>query len=600
MCGIAGLWAPGATDLSSEIRRMISVLPHRGPDGEGIFVEGDVAFGHRRLSIIDLDDRAAQPMHDPTGRYVLTYNGEIYNYVELRVELERLGVRFRTESDSEVLLQAFATWGSACLPRLNGMFAFAILDRLTRHIFVARDRLGVKPLVFMHDGRRFAFASEHKALVAAGFATGEMSPPAVYEYIARGYTSGGRSFFAGIEALLPGHALELASDGTLRAWEWWRPDTTPDEAPSAEAWSDSVRELVEDAVRLRLRSDVPVGAHLSGGLDSSAIVAAAARLGSPLETFTGAFPDEPDGDERSYSRAVGDRYGLVRHEIEIRIDELADTWDRLMWHLDEPIAGPGAFPQLFVCDLARRHGVKVVLGGQGGDELFGGYLRHRLLFHRSSLRTGGPVRRLRSAVALSRLAVPELGRVRMTSARVPDSALDPGFLELVEPAFREEVRRPRLRAASAGELMLWDLRNYLPALLQVEDRTSMAASLESRTPLLDYRLVELALRIPDRHRFKGAGKSLLRDAVASWLPEEVVQRRDKRGFPTPLQHWQERPALRGLVDALVRPPGGGMNVFTPSYLEGSRRFAPSQLWSVLMINGWLTTPHTMAAVARTA
>ena len=590
MCGIAGLWDAEPAELAPVVERMLAVIAHRGPDGDGTFVEGAFALGHRRLSIIDLDDRASQPMLDGPGRYVLTFNGEIYNYIELRAELVALGVSFRTESDSEVLLAAYATWGSDCLQRFNGMFAFAILDRVEKRLFCARDRLGVKPLVFVHDGRRFAFASEHKALVAAGATSGELAPDAVYEYIARGYTSGGRSFFAGVESLLPGHALELAVDGTLRTWAWWQPDTTPDEDRSFDDWSGAIAELLEDAVRLRLRSDVPVGAHLSGGLDSSAIVAAAAGLGQKLETFTGAFPEEPGSDERSYSRLVADRYGLTRREVEIGIDELTDSWDRLLWHLDEPIAGPGAFPQLLVCDLAREHGMKVVLGGQGGDELFGGYLRHRILHHRRLL-TGGPPRaRAGSAVELGRLALPELRRIRRTSTRVQDDALDPAFLDRVDASFREEARRPRLHAASAGELMLWDLKNYLPALLQVEDRTSMAASLESRTPLLDYRLVELAIRIPDRHRFRGRdGKPLLRTAVAPWLPEAVVRRRDKRGFPTPLQHWRERPALRGLVESLVRPAQTDTPVFSPAYLERAASFAASELWTVLMINGWLAS-----------
>ena len=335
---------------------------------------------------------------------------------------------------------------------------------------------------------------------------------------------------------------------------------------------------------------MPVGAHLSGGLDSSAIVAAAAGLGQKLETFTGAFPEESGSDERSYSRLVADRYGLTRREVEIGIDELTDSWDRLLWHLDEPIAGPSAFPQLLVCDLAREHGMKVVLGGQGGDELFGGYLRHRILHQRRLLTSGPPGARAASAVELGRLALPELRRIRRTSTRVQDDALDPAFLDRVDASFREEARRPRLQAASAGELMFWDLKNYLPALLQVEDRTSMAASLESRTPLLDYRLVELAIRIPDRVRFRGRdGKPLLRTAVAPWLPEAVVRRRDKRGFPTPLQHWRERPALKGLVESLVRPAQTDTPVFSPAYLERATSFAPSELWTVLMINGWLAS-----------
>ena len=278
MCGIAGLWDAEPAELAPVVERMLAVIAHRGPDGDGTFVEGAFALGHRRLSIIDLDDRAlAADAGRPAAATCSPSTARSTTTSSCARSSRSSASRFRTESDTEVLLAAYATWGSDCLQRFNGMFAFAIFDRVERALFCARDRLGVKPLVYVHDGRRFAFASEHKALVAAGATSGELAPDAVYEYIARGYTSGGRSFFAGVESLLPGHALELAADGTLRTWAWWQPDTTPDEDRSFDDWSGAIAELLEDAVRLRLRSDVPVGAHLSGGLDSSAIVAAARR-----------------------------------------------------------------------------------------------------------------------------------------------------------------------------------------------------------------------------------------------------------------------------------------------------------------------------------
>ena len=600
MCGIAGIVTRAGAADAEAVARMMAVLEHRGPDGDGHWAEDEVALGHRRLAIIDLSDGGRQPMHSHDDRFVVTYNGELYNYLELRAELEREGVRFRSASDTEVLLEAYARWGRAALQRFNGMFAVAIFDRLERSLFLARDRLGVKPLAWTWDGSTLGFGSEVKALVAGGLVTGEYNAEAVYEYLARGYTSDGRSFYAGVNVLPPGTWLELGRDGQPVLRQWWQPERAPVEDGTArDEWAEQVASLLEDAVRVRLRSDVPVGAHLSGGLDSSAVVAAAARSGSSrIETFTGAFVDEAGFDERAHSRAVVERYGLVGHEIEISIDDLPGQFERLVWHMDEPIAGEGVFPQLLVCDLARAHGFIVVLGGQGGDELFGGYLRHRALHYKRALRSASPRGRFAAAVELVRLAASEWRRVRRTSSRVGDEALAPGFLARVDPAFREEVRRSRLSFDSAADLMWWDLKNYLPALLHVEDRTSMAASIESRTPLLDYRLVELALRIPERMHFQPqVPKPVLRAGVRGWLPTQVAERRDKRGFNVPLHRWQDTPRLRELVLDLTRPEAtpDERAIFAADYVAGRDGLAPSQLWSVLSVNGWLRATETRSA-----
>ncbi|MCW2928673.1 MAG: hypothetical protein JWM86_2641 [Thermoleophilia bacterium] len=608
MCGIAGIYDRGGDCDAAGVSRMLDVQAHRGPDGCGTWADPGIVLGHRRLAFLDLSHEGAQPMTYGEDRYVITYNGEVYNFVELRETLTRLGHGFRSTSDTEVLLAAYAEWGPDCLHRLNGMFAFAIWDRRERSLFVARDRLGVKPLAYTWDGRRFGFASEAKALHAAGLAPGGMEPDAVYEYLARGYTSAGRSFHADVHVLEPGHAMLLTDDAPLRTWEWWTPERSEDAAfGSAAEWAVAVGELLDDAVRIRLRADVPVGAHLSGGLDSSAIVAAAARHHTgdqPLHTFTGAFTDDAASDERRWARAVAAHTGVQMHEVEIGVDGLADQFARILWHMDEPIAGPGVFPQLMVCDLVAQHRVKAVLGGQGGDELFGGYLRHRALHYKQRARSGGMAGRAGAAFELARLARREWRRVRRTSTRVQDEQLAPAFLSRVDASVREDVRRGALGFANVRELMWHDLRTYLPGLLHVEDRTSMAASIESRTPLLDYRLVELALRIPEELLFRrNDPKPLLRQAVAPWLPADVVGRRDKKGFPTPLHWWQERPALRELVLDLTVPgrgsagadggwsvpdPSGGEHVFRDEYLAGATGFQASELWTVLTVNGWLS------------
>jgi asparagine synthase (glutamine-hydrolysing) len=608
MCGIAGIYDRDGSADASAVSRMLDVQAHRGPDGCGTWADPGIVLGHRRLAFLDLSHEGAQPMHFAEGRYVITYNGEVYNYVELRATLERLGHELRSTSDTEVLLAAYAEWGVECLHRLNGMFAFAIWDRRERTLFVARDRLGVKPLTYTWDGRRFGFASESKALHAGGLAPGGMDPDAVYEYLARGYTSEGRSFHAGVHALEPGSAILLSDGMPLRTWQWWNPERSEDAAfGDADAWAEAIGELLDDAVRIRLRADVPVGAHLSGGLDSSAITCAAARhhAGSePFHAFTGAFTDDAASDERRWARSVAEHAGVRMHEVEIGVDDLAAQFARILWHMDEPIAGPGVFPQLMVCDLVARERVKAVLGGQGGDELFAGYLRHRALYWRGRASGAGVGGRASAALELASMARGEWRRVRRTSTRVGDAQLDPAFVASVDPMLREQVRRGALSHASVRDLLWHDLRSYLPGLLHVEDRTSMAASIESRTPLLDYRLVELALRIPVDLLFeRGNPKPLLRRAVASWLPQDVVARRDKKGFPTPLHWWRERPALREMVLDLTVPErgdsgvdggwrapvaGSGEAVFAPEYLAGVNAFQPSELWTVLTVNGWLS------------
>lgn len=584
---------PGSEHRSS-VARMLAMQVHRGPDGFGQWESDEVALGHRRLAIIDTSDAGAQPMlYGDGGRYVITYNGEIYNYIELRDELQEAGLSFSSECDTEVLLGAYAHWGRDMLSRLNGMFAFAIWDRVERRLFCARDRLGVKPFSYAWNGRRLAFASEQKALVAANVVSGEANPTAIYEYLARGYTSEGRSFHHGVEQLEPGCWLQIDDGGQLTRGRWWTPDRSPIDATSREEWLEQIAQLLDDAVRLRLRSDVPVGAHLSGGIDSSSVVAAASRHGgAEIHTFTGAFTDDAHSDERKYARAVSDMYKLTAHEVEIGIAELADQFDRIMWHMDEPIAGVGVFPQMLVCDLARRNGFIVVLGGQGGDELFAGYLRHRALHYRRQLKTGGPRNRGAAFLELASMVISEGGRVRRTSTRVGDERLSPAFIDSVDSAFREEVRRSRLSHGSARDLMWHDLHAYLPALLHVEDRTSMASSIESRTPMLDYRLVEASLRVPERLLFRrGDHKPLLRDAVAPWLPALVADRKDKRGFPTPLQYWNGHPRLSELVNSLTQPQAnttsaGELAVFSDEYLARRDHFQPSELWTVMTVQGW--------------
>lgn len=591
MCGIAGILSRRGRCEPRAVSQMLSAMRHRGPDGTGTFHDAGLGLGHCRLAVLDPSPAGAQPMFDASGRYVCVFNGALYNFCEIRRELERMGRTFRSAGDTEVLVEGYAAWGPSLLDRLNGMFAFAIYDRRSRELFCARDRLGVKPFVYVSDAQKFAFASEHKALIMAGLADTTPSPDGVYEFLAQGHVSAGGSLFTHIRSLPPGHLIHIDAQGRETLRRWWQPGSEPQDDMTEPEVADLVRCLVTDATRLRLRSDVPLGAHLSGGLDSSAVTAAAVRSGArELATFTGAFAAERAADERRWSRMVAGDNGLRLVEIELDIDALADVFRRVVWHLDEPVVGPGVLPQQLVYDASARHGIKVILSGHGGDELFGGYLRHRGAYYKRVFSTDpDPRRRAAAAIELTRLAA--AGRRRlMRQQTVPDTHLAADFLRSVDPAVRQQARRGAATFGTAAELMCWDLQHYLPGLLHAEDRISMASSIESRAPLLDYRLVEVAVRLPERSHFRPCTtKPVLRDAVTPWLPRPVADRRDKRGFPTPLGHWSRHPRMCRLVRELVHSASPDLTVFAPEFLARPEVMSAGQLWSVMQLQAWLTS-----------
>jgi asparagine synthase (glutamine-hydrolysing) len=605
MCGIAGVFDRGGTPADGALlERMAAALAHRGPDGDGFYIDGSVGLAHRALRIIDLSDAAFQPMTLPDSDSWLVFNGEIYNYVELMAELQARGQQFRSHSDTEVVLAAYRAWGVECLSHFNGMFAFALWDRARRRLFLARDRMGIKPLYYWWDGRRLAFASEIKALLCHPAIKAEPDGAAIAEYWRAMYTMGSHTWFAGIQRLLPGEHMLVDRRGMQVRRYWDLPDHEDGPGRSEASYVEETRALLEDSVRLCLRSDVPVGAHLSGGVDSSAITALLSRRLAPtaLKTFSGAFDAGPDYDERRYIGAVAQRYGTDHYETVPTPEDLPATLPRLVWSLDEPVAGPGAFPQYFVCKLTRQSGVIVVNGGQGGDELFGGYFGYLPAYLRSlvqSLRRRpspdllaallGDGLRVAAQPALREAAWEAFGSGRRGRLR-PDAAgaLPPFF----GPTLRRLDYTPTARETPAGErsilgdALAFDLRHYLPALLQVEDRVSMAWSLESRVPLLDYRLVELAMRIPPHLKLRGLEtKRILRRAVADLLPPIVAERRDKKGFPTPIGPW--------LRETLLGPDALARDLFDPAAVTtllddhvAGRGDSSRPLWMMLNTHLW--------------
>ena len=558
MCGICGIVAYGRPAKAETAAAMAATLDHRGPDGRGSYEAEGVALGFRRLAIIDLSEAGNQPFASEDGRLRLVHNGEVYNYRELRAELEAKSHRFRSATDTEVILAAYREWGERCVERFNGMWAFALWDADRSRLFCSRDRFGVKPFYYCYDGDRFVFASEPKAFRADPETRLRANPRAVREYVEQAYLDHtSETFFDGIVRLPPAHSLVLDRDG-LRLRRYWslEPHDPPADAAGA------VRELFLDSVRLRLRSDVPVGTCLSGGIDSSAIAVAVAHLlrtrrdeaqavGERQRTFTAYFEDR-GFDERPYAHAVVDAAGAEPHWITFDGDRLVSDLPRIVEAQDEPFGSTSMAAQWYVLRAAREAGLTVMLDGQGGDEILGGYRGHvgerladllaggRLGELSSELRAFRPALGTRPlASALARPFAPERVQ-RLVRARARGSAaLLHRDLAGLEPSSRNGSPFPdRLRRYQ--QLLLE--RRGLPELLRYEDRNSMAHSLEARVPFLDYRLVELAFSLPGGELIRGGQtKSVLRRALGDLLPPIVAGRTDKLGFVTPEGRWLRGP-----------------------------------------------------------
>ncbi|MBI2883513.1 MAG: asparagine synthase (glutamine-hydrolyzing) [Candidatus Methylomirabilis oxyfera] len=568
MCGIAGVVTQGKPVERSCLEAMMQSLAHRGPDGEGMYLDGAVGLGHRRLAIID-PEGGRQPLSNEDGSVWVTFNGCIYNYQELARDLRAAGHTFRTHSDTEVIVHAYEQWGTACVTHFNGMFAFAIWDGGAQRLFAARDRLGIKPFYYVAGAEAFAFASEIKALIAGGCIRPELDPRGLQDYLTFQFCLDEKTLFRGVQRLPPGHALVMhpGDPAHPQVFEYWDLQYDYDSRHPEEYFVDHLKFLLEDAVRLQLRSDVPLGAHLSGGLDSATVVCLTARLldGQGLKTFTGAFDEGRAFDETPFARLIAKAAGADYHEVYLTSQDFADTISKLIWHMDEPAAGPGLFPQYFVSRLARQH-VKVVLGGQGGDELFLGYARYLIAyleqcFHGAILETADQDR---YAVTLESI-IPNLPTLRGyqpllqhfwkeglfedgsrryfrlidrgegMAAVVNQDAIDPTYSPY--ESFYALYSRKNLPSL-INRMTYFDLKASLPALLQVEDRTSMAVGLESRVPLLDHRIVELMATVPPAIKFKGGRlKHLFREAVKQLVPVEILARKDKMGFPVPLSQW---------------------------------------------------------------
>jgi asparagine synthase (glutamine-hydrolysing) len=634
MCGIAGIVSLGGFEPERLIEAT-HLVKHRGPDGYGfayfcrsrgcsgeVILNEDliptgrpvVGLGHRRLAILDLSPSGSQPMQTPDGMLTVVFNGEIYNYLEIREELKALGCVFRTGTDTEVLLQAYRQWGRACLQRFNGMWSFAIWDSSQQRLFCARDRFGIKPFYYYYDSGRFLFASEIKQLTHFPGVPRRANPASVWEYLEFGILNQGEeTLFQGICELRGGHslALDVASGGMNPTIErYWDLEVRPKSKLSEGAASEQFLETFKDSVRIRLRSDVPVGSCLSGGLDSSSIVSVAQKLAphDNFHTFSACF-DDPRLDERAYIEEAVSATHVKPHFVFPSGTAFRESLERLLWHQDEPIAGSSVFAQKAVMERARREAVPVLLDGQGGDETLCGYRKFyyfylwhlwrsrkpRLLQEVLSQLWRGDSVPLHWGDAVRYLPGPFL-RKHSVVARLSAN----GFAKHHGDDAISMGPGDSLAARQKEDLV----RFSLPVLLRYEDRNSMAHSIETRLPFLDYRLVEFLVNCPEHLKLRGGWtKWILRQAMRGILPDKIRLRRRKLGFDTPERQW-----MRAQVSDLVEDAFGGSQLRMSPYLDAAKvrheyqnflagasgALSASSLFRPLMLELWARV-HRVAA-----
>lgn len=624
MCGIFGFCTIGPRPrelLLSELDIGLERIRHRGPDGSGRWMaqDGRVGFGHVRLSIIDLE-AGAQPMHSDDGRYTIVYNGEIYNYIELRDELGE-GL-FSTHSDTEVVLRAFQRWGVQCVERLRGMFAIAIWDAVEQELFIARDRFGIKPFYWAETPNGLYFASEIKALLPF-LKERLVNTAALSDYFAFQFCLGEKTLMGDVWQMPAAHFAVVSPGQTPQPVRYWEVHYDIDFDHTERWFTERLRELVEDSVRVHLRADVEVGSYVSGGVDSS-LLAALGREVRPdgrFQAFNGRFLDSQDFDESRYAQALADEQNMLLHVADIDEDDFVDHISKVIWHLNQPVAGPGSFPQYMVSKRVGEN-IKVVLGGQGGDEIFGGYARYLVAYFEQCIKGAieGTLHNGNYVVTYESI-IPNLQTLKQYKPMLREFWASGLFAERDERYWRLVNRANTFGGIVAPEAIdqrstfeefkkiFWgsnvgresyfdsmthfDFKTLLPALLQVEDRMSMAHGVEARVPFLDHPLVEFAATIPADIKFRnGELKRLLRTVFSNKLPVAIRERKDKMGFPVPLNLWLKKGGrardfigdLLGTENARTRPYlGAGLSV---DAVLDSQSVYGRNLWALVSLELW--------------
>ncbi len=618
MCGIVG-FQDYTKNKEHVIKEMMQRIKHRGPDDEGSLFIDNISFGHVRLSIIDIV-HGKQPMQTEDERYSLIFNGEIYNYIELRQYLTSKGYKFRTHSDTEVLLKLYAEYGKKAVNYLNGMFAFAIYDKKEKSLFLARDHFGIKPLYYYEGKDSFVFGSEVKAILKHPNISSNVDKKSLYEYLTFQLILKKHTLFKNIFELEPASYIIVKKSKIIEKKQYWTLNYTIDETSNKDQLTDELLVLLQNSLSIQIRSDVPVGTHLSGGIDSSSVaVLASKNYFGQLKTFTGGFKENKDYDETGYARIISKYINSDYKEIFPTYNDFIDVLPNLIYHMDYPGGGPGIFPQYMVSKLASQY-VKVVLGGQGGDEIFGGYARYAVAYLEQCLKgaifetqeEGKHVVTLGSIInnlPLLKQYTPMIG-AQFSSGLFDD--MDKRYYNLIDrsPNIDKIYTKDFLSKRDANVLFdkfqqifnnpdtpsyfnkmtYFDIKTLLPTLLQVEDRVSMAVSLESRVPLLDRRIAEFAAKLPPTMKFAGGQtKHMLVQAVKNILPKEIIERKDKMGFPVPINEWLKGPLEGYVLDIFNSQKAKNRGIYNTGAITNHIRNAGKfnrDLWGALNLELW--------------
>ncbi|WP_323593462.1 asparagine synthase (glutamine-hydrolyzing) [Aliarcobacter butzleri] len=598
MCGISGIIYKNKNkkDYQLEVKKMNDLINHRGPDDKGLFIMDNFAFGHTRLSILDLSSAGHQPMvYD--DRFVITYNGEVYNYLEIKDELIKLGYKFKSNSDTEVLLLGYVEWKEKIVDRLNGMFAFAIYDMKENICFIARDRIGVKPLYYYETDEELYFFSEPKQIIMSNILDAIPNENSIKEYLAYQFTLSDETFFKGINKLLPGHFIKYEKYIKTISQYWSLDSIEIDKKITYDQAKENIQYLINDAIKLRLRSDVKVGCYLSGGIDSSIVSTISSKNLEKLDTYTFTSKNFPNQDESKIARKTSKYIESNHHEIEIEFDKILNLWKESVYYMDEPEVGYSLLPQMKISKEVSKN-IKVILGGQGGDELFYGYGWHTQVSTslRHKLEDFNFIDKLKViSNVLKTQSFKQIIKWLLTKIRSSSSSIDKEYFNFwksngvfiylkdksVEAKFYKQLKFDnKLLSIKKFEYKYW-----LQGLLHVEDRSSMYASLESRVPLLDYRLSEYVFKLNPSYMIDGIlNKKLLIDSFKTKLISDVSDNKNKKGYASPIDAWFQNVEVKNFINQIIENKKSYIYKFVQ--FDSRNKFNHRQIWMLISLELW--------------
>lgn len=611
MCGISGILSKTEKkeDMVTNINNMNIILHHRGPDGKGVWTDDNIALGHTRLSIIDLNIRSKQPM-EYDDKYIITYNGEIYNYDILKGKLN--DYKFNTDSDTEVILAMYKKYGKKCVDFLDGMFSFALWDKEKKELFCVRDRLGIKPFYYFYENNNLYFSSEIKALLPY-INKVEEDLEGIGEYLIFQYPISENTMFKNIKQLMPGCCLTFSFDKNIKIEKYWDLDYNNKVNDSKEEIMNNIRNLFDESIKRHLKSDVPIGSYISGGIDSGLISILSKKENKLDSSYHGRFTDYKGFDESKYAKIISNKLDISLNIMDISCDDFKENIKKILYYLDYPIVGPGSFPQFMVSKLVSEN-VKVILGGQGGDEIFCGYVRYLIPYFENIIHktiNGEPeeLKDFLNKAEIIKQYIPMLKNFWkdglfddlsdryfkiLDRSNVLEEIIDWKIInkEKIKKKYNNIFHNKNIPKDDYFNKMLdFDLKYCLPALLQVEDRMSMAWSVESRVPIINHTLIEYVAKIPENMKIeKGNPKSLLKNSFKKEIPEEIINRKDKMGFPVPLNNWFNGKLRNFIIDIIRKLKARNLSYMniTDKFmddLKNTTKFS-RKIWILLSLELW--------------